>query len=179
MTGQGSSALPERGFFTERDETALRTGNVLLIGTMTPTTSKTLPVVFFVNHPSTTHSDATSPSSPGQYDICSEQSDPDNINSLNQRIPYILDGIVVPLGKTKNPDQVQDDYCNFIRPHARIIALDTLNATKTRVAFVEGGSADSGSGILSELWNTMALPCSTPQHNVEGWNIESDTNSYP
>jgi len=177
--GQGSSALPGHGIVTELGESALRTGNVLSIGTMTPSTSKTLPVVYFATDPSAAHSDETSPSLPGQYDICSEQSDPDNINSLNRRNPYILDGIVVPLGKTKNPDYVHDDCCNFIRPHARIIALGAPNTTKSRVAFVEGGSADSGSSILSELWNTMALPCSAPQRSVQGWNTDNDTNSYP
>jgi len=32
-----------------------------------------LPVVFFANDPSAAVSDATSPSLPGQYDICTEQ----------------------------------------------------------------------------------------------------------
>jgi len=108
-TGQGSFALPEHGLITELGDDALSSGNVLSMGTMTGDALVPLPVVFSANDPSAVVSDATSPSLPGQYDICTEQSDPDNINSVNQKNPCILDSIVVPLGKTSNPDQFSDD----------------------------------------------------------------------
>jgi len=179
--GQGSSALPSHGYITELTDAALAVGDVLSIGNMTKNTTRALPTVYFASDPSTAGIDATLPSLPGHYDICDSQQDPDNIGSTNSKNPHILDGIVVPLGKTMNPDQTETDCCNFIRTHARVIALGNANQTKMLVAFVEGGNASSGGGgILSELWRTMAPTCAQLQDtSVRNWDPQQDTNKYP
>jgi len=92
---------------------ALRTGDVLSIGTMTESATKTLPTVYFASDPSAAAMHATTPSLPGQYDICGAQPDPDNVLSVNKKNPHILDGIVVPLGQTWNPDKATNDCCNY------------------------------------------------------------------
>ena len=180
--GQGSVKLPDHAFITELDDEALATGDVLSIGKMTQNTTRALPIVYFASDPSMAGMDATMPSLPGQYDICAPQMDPDNFLSVNKKNAHILDGIVVPLGQTMNPDQTEPDCCNFIRTHARVIALGETNATKTRIAFVEGGNAASSGagGVLSELWRTMAPPCQKLQDDVnEIWSPDQDKNTYP
>jgi len=179
--GASMSALPLHGFVTELGEDALRTGDVLSIGTMTESATKTLPTVYFASDPSAAAMHATAPSLPGQYDICDSEPDPDNVLSVNQKNPHILDGIVVPLGQTWNPDKAANDCCNYLRSHARIIALHDTNSSMARLAFIEGGSASgTGGGVISELWPSLPAPCvsvhSDAAHDVP---LQNDANEYP
>jgi len=179
--GHGTSSVPSHVFITELDDNALRTGDVLSIGSMTASSTKTLPTVYFASDPSAAAMHATSPSLPAQYDICEQEMDPDNANSTNEKNPYILDGIVVPLGKTRNPDKDEEDCCNFIHPHARIIALHKHTLGSARVAFVEGGTGAITGRLYSELWNTVPVACTSIDHGSTDLDLHvfEDTNEYP
>ena len=181
--GHSTSALPLHGFVTELGDEALRTGDVLSIGTMTASATKPLPTVYFASDPSAAAMHATAPTLPGQYDICGERTDPDNVLSVNKKNPHILDGIVVPLGQTWNPDKAPDDCCNYVRPHARIIALHgtNTNSSTARLASVEGGSASAtGGGEISELWHSRPAACRS-EHNgaILDMPLQDDANEYP
>jgi len=202
--------LPTHGFITELGDAAVASGDVLSIGVMTTDRNITtlLPRIYFSSNPSAADMHATTPSMPAQYDVCKEQTDPDNTGSMNAQNPYVLDGIVVPLGKTQNVDQPLPDCCNFIRPHARVIRLKDPNANgKSRVAYVEGWDDDnyqnwarragknpfhvfqSPSPVVSELWSTVPdhmqhfFPtCRDMEYSKAGgknWSPEKDQNTYP
>ena len=90
-----------------------------------------------------------------------------------------MDGIVVPLGKTMNSDRDVDDCCNFVRPHAHIIALADENSTTARVAFVKGGNVAVAGRVLSELWHTLPVPCTSVNNaNTLDISMPDDTNEY-
>jgi len=163
----------------------LRTGDVLSIGSMTASSTKPLPTVYFASDPSAAAMHSTSPSLPAQYDICSQELDPaaivaiDNGNSTNEKNPYILDGIVVPLGQTRHLGNDVEDCCNFVHPHARIIALHKDSPGSARVAFVPGGSDAITGSLTSELWNTVPVPCTSVDNSSTESHVSEDTNEYP
>jgi len=179
--GHSTLALPLHCFVTELGDDALRTGDVLSIGTMTESATKTLPTVYFASDPSAAAMHATTPSLPGQYYICGAQADPDNVLSVNKKNPHILDGIVVPLGQTWNPDRAADDCCNYVRPHARVIALHGTNASEARLAFIEGDSASAtGGGMISELWPSLPAACKFVHSDApHDFPVQNDANEYP
>jgi hypothetical protein len=197
----GTNAVPIYGFVTELSEEAVKQGDVLSIGIMTVNSSiNILGRKYFASDPGVAGMYETAPSMPAQYDMCSAQIDPDNTQSANTRNPYILDGIVVPLGKTMNIDQPVPDCCNFIRPHARVIALENADAAgRSRVGYIEAASATELFTMMkSDLWlgarSTSASKtysstfpwCNTwaPQPSVGiprnlRYNPSLDTNTYP
>jgi len=177
--GHGTSSVPSHAFITELDDTALRTGDVLSIGSMTASSTKPLPTVYFASDPSAAAMHSTSSSLPAQYDMCQQELDPDNGNSTNEKNPHILDGIVVPLGQTRNLDKDVEDCCNFVHPHSRIIALHKNSSASARVAFVQGGSDAITGRLYSELWNTIPVPCTSVDNGSRYFHVSEDTNKYP
>ena len=150
-----TNALPTHGFITDLSADAVDNGNVFSIGIMTKNSTRSiLPRRYFASDPGVAGMYATTPSMPAQYDICSAQVDPDNAASVNARNPYILDGIVVPLGKTMNIDQPPPDCCNFMRSHARVVLLKAPNAQgRARVGWIDGASATYMLNMMkSDLW---------------------------
>jgi len=179
--GRGTSSVPSHAFITELEDDALSTGDVLSIGSMTASSMTPLPVVYFASDPSAAAMHATSPSLPAQYDICEQETDPDNGNSTNEKNPYILDGIVVPLGQTRSPGQGVADCCNFVHPHARVVALHNNRdgVGSARLAFVEGGSDAVTGRVYSQLWNRVPLPCTSVGNGSTYFGLSEDTNVYP
>ena len=180
VLGQGTPAVPSHGFITEMAVAALAVGDVLSIGTMTQRNDSGgfVPLVYFASDPTTAGMHVTISSLPAQYDICAAQKDPDNENSTNHRNPHILDGIVVPLGVSAASGTYEHDCCNFIRPHTQVFALDSTNATQSRIAFVPGGSR-VGNTVPSPFWNTVPAQCVAPQLTSPTWSSDTDINDYP
>jgi len=177
--GHGTSSVLSHAFITELDDNTLRTGDVLSIGNMTASSTKSLPTVYFASDPSAAAMHSTSLSLPAQYDICEQEMDPDNANSTNEKTSYILDGIVVPLGQTRNPNKDVEDCCNFVHPHAQIIALHQNILGSARFTFVEGGSDAITGRLYSQLWNTVPVPCTSVDHGSTDFQVSEDTNEYP
>lgn len=71
---------------------------------------------------------------PAEYDICGNRPDPDHASSTNERNAHVLDGVVIPLGRTPKPTYQPPignfrravhwprDGCSYIKPHLSVSA---------------------------------------------------------
>ena len=95
--------------------------------------------VFATANPADAQYGATTAQLPAEYDLCSAGPDPDHNASTNARNPHVLDGVVVPLGRTPKPTyqppvdgltagaykgavEWPRDGCSFVKPHLSVTA---------------------------------------------------------
>jgi len=114
-TDVSTAKSPENVFISELNPAAVIEGDVLSQGVLTHMQQSVQ--FYFATELSDMNNDnaVAVMGNKAQYHICQDEVDPDNSPSINKRNPFIIDGVIVPLGVLSSPASC----CNLIYPFLR------------------------------------------------------------